>query len=192
MAMNIFDEIVNDEMNKTYTQNGLKPIYAVSKNAGIVIIGQAPGLKVQNTGIMWNDVSGERLREWMGIDNDIFYTSGLISVIPMDFYYPGKGKSGDLPPRKGIAEKWHSRLLQEMPNVKLVILVGLYAQKYYLHLSYQDTLTQTVKSFKKYLPKYFPIVHPSPRNNIWITKNQWFEESVIPYLQKNVKQTLDY
>lgn len=110
--MSIFDEIKADPMNKAYTEKGWDPIFNAPKTAKIVIIGQAPGLKVQNSGIMWNDESGDRLREWLGVSKEEFYDSGDIGVIPMDFYYPGKAKSGDMPPRKGIAEKWHPALLK--------------------------------------------------------------------------------
>ncbi|CUR63168.1 MULTISPECIES: uracil-DNA glycosylase family protein [Leuconostoc] len=188
--MTIFEEIVNDKMNFEFTSRGLKPIYHAPTSAKIVIIGQAPGLRVQNSGIMWHDASGDRLREWMGISKDVFYNSGKIGVIPMDFYYPGKAKSGDLPPRKGIADKWHSRLLKQMPNIQMTILVGSYAQKYYLKLNSQAKITTVIKDYQKYLPNYFPIVHPSPRNNIWLKKNPWFEQKVVPDLQKMISQII--
>lgn len=188
--MSIFDEIEQDPANKQFTQLGLKPIYNAPTNARIVIIGQAPGLRVQNTGIMWNDASGDRLREWLGVDKDVFYNSGMIGVIPMDFYYPGKSKSGDLPPRKGIADKWHPRLLNQMADVKLIILVGSYSQKYYLNLRGSDKITDVIKNYQNYLPNYFPIVHPSPRNNIWLKKNRWFEKEVVPNLKKIVAKIL--
>ncbi|WP_294975993.1 uracil-DNA glycosylase family protein [uncultured Leuconostoc sp.] len=188
--MTIFDEIINDKINFEFTSRGLKPIYHAPASAKIVIIGQAPGLRVQNSGIMWHDASGDRLREWMGISKDVFYNSGKIGVIPMDFYYPGKAKSGDLPPRKGIADKWHSRLLKQMPNIQMIILVGSYAQKYYLKLNSQAKITTVIKDYQKYLPDYFPIVHPSPRNNIWLKRNPWFEEEVVPDLKKIISQII--
>lgn len=186
----IFKEIMDDEENKTYTDKGIEPLYAASKTAKIVIVGQAPGIIAQETKIYWNDRSGIRLREWLDVDNDTFYNSGLFGIIPMDFYYPGKGKSGDLPPRNGFADKWHQKILKTMPNVELIILVGQYAQKHYLGKESKKTLTETVRSFEEYLPNYFPLVHPSPRNQIWMKKNSWFQDQVIPTLQKRVAEIL--
>lgn len=186
----IFKEIMDDEENKTYTDKGIEPLYAAPKTAKIVIVGQAPGIIAQETKIYWNDRSGIRLREWLDVDNDTFCNSGLFGIIPMDFYYPGKGKSGDLPPRNGFADKWHQKILKTMPNVELIILVGQYAQKHYLGKESKKTLTETVRSFEEYLPNYFPLVHPSPRNQIWIKKNSWFQDQVIPTLQKRVAEIL--
>ncbi|PNY19572.1 uracil-DNA glycosylase family protein [Streptococcus parauberis] len=186
----IFKEIMDDEENKTYTDKGIEPLYAAPKTAKIVIVGQAPGIIAQETKIYWNDRSGIRLREWLDVDNDTFYNSGLFGIIPMDFYYPGKGKSGDLPPRNGFADKWHQKILKTMPNVELIILVGQYAQKHYLGKESKKTLTETVRSFEEYLPNYFPLVHPSPRNQIWMKKNSWFQNQVIPTLQKRVAEIL--
>ena len=138
----------------------------------------------------WNDKSGDRLREWMGVDYDTFYHSGYFAAIPMDFYFPGHGKSGDLPPRKGFAEKWHQQILELLPDLELTILIGQYAQKYYLHQKGTVKLTDTVKHYQDYLPEYFPLVHPSPRNQIWLVKNPWFAEQVIPDLQANVQQII--
>ncbi|MBS9337225.1 uracil-DNA glycosylase family protein [Fructobacillus parabroussonetiae] len=188
--MTIHDEIKADPMNQDYTKKGWDPIFIAPKTAKIVIIGQAPGLKVQESGIMWNDASGDRLREWLGVSKEEFYDSGDIGVIPMDFYYPGKAKSGDEPPRKGIAEKWHPRLLDRMADRQLTILVGSYAQKYYLHLKSSAKITDTIKNYEEYWPTYFPIVHPSPRNNIWLAKNPWYEKEVVPALQKRVRDIL--
>lgn len=189
--MAILDDIMADQMNSELTAKGWRPIFKTPVSAKIVIIGQAPGIRVQNTGIMWNDASGDRLRQWLGVSHDEFYNSGNFGVIPMDFYYPGKGKSGDIPPRKGVAEKWHPQLLEQMPNIELIILVGAYAQKYYLNLPSRFKITDVVKNYKAYLPLYFPIVHPSPRNNIWLAKNTWFEENVIPDLQQKVFNVLE-
>ena len=188
--MSIIDDIAADQMNMEFTKKGLRPIFHVSKKAKLVIIGQAPGLRVQNSGIMWDDASGDRLREWIGVGKDTFNNSGKIGVIPMDFYYPGKGKWGDLPPRRGVANKWHPKLLELMPDVQLIILVGSYAQKYYLNLGYQSKITDVIKNYKNYLPLYFPIVHPSPRNNIWIKKNPWFEQEVVPELKEIISKIL--
>lgn len=182
--------IMVDPQNQVYTERGIEPLFAAPKSARINIVGQAPGIKAQETRLYWNDKSGDRLREWMGVDYDTFYHSGYFAAIPMDFYFPGHGKSGDLPPRKGFAEKWHQQILELLPDLELTILIGQYAQKYYLHQKGTVKLTDTVKHYQDYLPEYFPLVHPSPRNQIWLAKNPWFAEQVIPALQANVQQII--
>ena len=184
-------DIMADEQNVAYTEQGIRPLFTVPKTARINIVGQAPGIRAQESGLYWNDPSGDNLRKWLGVDRETFYESGLFAVVPMDFYFPGKGKSGDLAPRKGFADKWHKRTLALAPNIELHILVGSYAQRYYLHQKSSAKLTDTVKHYKDYLPEFFPLVHPSPRNNIWQRKNPWFEEEVIPDLQKRVKAILE-
>lgn len=184
-------EIMADSDNKKYTDEGIEPLFSTPNTAKILIVGQAPGIKAQESKIFFNDKSGVKLREWMGIDDEIFYKSGLIGVVPMDFYYPGKGKSGDLPPRKNFAKKWHSKVLELMPNLELIVLVGKYAQDYYLGNDKKQNLTETVYNYKQYLPRYFPIVHPSPLNFRWHNKNSWFIEEVVPELQKRVKEILE-
>ena len=192
--MNSFEqlkqEIMADSDNRKYTDVGIEPLFSAPNTAKILIIGQAPGIKAQESKIFFNDKSGVKLREWMGIDDEIFYKSGLIGVVPMDFYYPGKGKSGDLPPRKNFAKKWHAKVLELMPNLELIVLVGKYAQDYYLGNNKKQNLTETVYNYKQYLPRYFPIVHPSPLNFRWHNKNSWFIQEVVPDLQKRVKEIL--
>ena len=183
-------DIMADEQNAAYTEQGTRPLFTVPKTARINIVGQAPGIRAQESGLYWNDPSGDNLRKWLGVDREIFYESGLFAVVPMDFYFPGKGKSGDLAPRKGFADKWHKRALDLAPNIELHILVGSYAQRYYLQQKSSAKLTETVKHYKDYLPEFFPLVHPSPRNNIWQRKNPWFEQEVIPDLQKRVREIL--
>ena len=182
--------IMVDPQNQVYTERGIEPLFAAPKSARINIVGQAPGIKAQETRLYWNDKSGDRLREWMGVDYDTFYHSGYFAAIPMDFYFPGHGKSGDLPPRKGFAEKWHQPILDLLPDLELTVLIGQYAQKYYLHQKGTVKLTDTVKHYQDYLPEYFPLVHPSPRNQIWLAKNPWFAEQVIPDLQANVQKII--
>ena len=182
--------IMADSQNQAYTERGIEPLFTAPKTARINIVGQAPGIKAQETRLYWNDKSGDRLREWMGVDYDTFYHSGYFAAIPMDFYFPGHGKSGDLPPRKGFAEKWHQSILELLPDLELTVLIGQYAQKYYLHQKGTVKLTDTVKHYQDYLPEYFPLVHPSPRNQIWLPKNPWFAEQVIPDLQANVQQII--
>ena len=164
------------------------PIVRPSTKARILIIGQAPGTKVHETSISWNDASGNKLREWMGIDREIFYDQQKVAIMPMGFCYPGKGKSGDLPPRPECAPQWHTALLTLMPQIELTLLIGMYAQKYYLHSERKTNLTETVKAWKDYAPRYLPMPHPSPRNKLWLKKNAWFEADVVPLLKKQVKQ----
>lgn len=170
---------------------GPNPVVEVQKSSKILIIGQAPGTKVHASGIPWDDASGKRLREWMGVDRETFYDASKIAIVPMGFCYPGRGKGGDLPPRKECAPLWHQRLLDYMPHLQLTLLIGQYAQKYYLKERRKKTLTETVQSFHEYLPNFFPLVHPSPRNQIWLKKNPWFEKEVVPKLKKQVKGIWD-
>lgn len=186
----IFEAIKADPQNKKYTKDGIEPLYSVHKEAKICIIGQAPGIRAQESRLFWNDPSGDRLRDWLGIDRTTFYESNKISILPLDFYFPGKGKSGDLPPRAGFVQKWHKALLEEMPEIELFILVGSYAIKYYLNLKSSAKTTEVIRDFEAYLPKYFPLVHPSPRNNIWLAKNPWFEPELLPELKKRVAQLM--
>lgn len=188
--MPFFNEIMQDPENAEYTSKGWHPIYEVNAHAKILIVGQAPGKRVQDTEIMWNDPSGDRLRNWMGISRDTFYNSGEIAVLPMDFYYPGKAKSGDVPPRKDVAKRWHQRMIDFMPDIELTILIGSYSQKHYLDVPKSAKITDLIRNYHDFLPKYFPIVHPSPRNNIWLAKNPWFEQDVVPELQNRVREIL--
>lgn len=169
---------------------GPNPVLSVHKDSKILIIGQAPGLKVHESGTPWNDRSGEELRRWLGVSDEQFYNPKMFGLMPMGFCYPGKGKSGDLPPRKECAPAWHSLLLKELKQVQLTILIGTYSQQHYLGELQKPSLTETVKSFQEYLPLYLPLVHPSPRNRIWQKKNPWFEKEVIPALQLTVQKVL--
>ena len=186
----IAEEIRKDPENASFTKRGIDPLFFAGPECRIMIVGQAPGRVAEESGIVWNDRSGDRLREWMGIDRETFYNSGKLAIVPMDFYFPGTGKSGDLPPRKDFADKWHPRLLELMPDLKLTILVGSYATKRYLKLKSSASLTQVVKDYRDYLPEFFPLVHPSPRNQIWMKKNPWFDQTVIPDLQELVAQIM--
>ena len=169
-----------------YLIDGVNPIVSASSESKIIIIGQAPGRIVHHTGILWNDKSGDNLRKWMGVSKEQFYDTNIFALMPMGFCFPGSGKSGDLPPRKECAPLYHQPLLNFMPKVKLILLVGQYAQNYYLQSEVKATLTETFKNFESYLPKYLPLPHPSPRNNIWQAKNPWYEELVLPYLKMAV------
>ena len=186
----LYEQIMADPMNADYTDQGWQPVYSASPYSRIVIVGQAPGRVAQESGKPWNDVSGQNLRQWLNVTEEQFYDPRLFALMPMDFYYPGKGKHGDLPPRREFAEKWHSRLLDRMTEVKLTILVGVYAQKFYLAGQAKRDLTETVASYREYLPKYFPLVHPSPLNFRWRKRNPWFAGEVIPALQRVVQEVL--
>lgn len=190
MSLNdIISQIENDSRNYEYTKRNIPPILQVNSKAKVLIIGQAPGKKVEESLIPFNDKSGDTLISWMGIDRDTFY-SDKIAILPMDFYYPGKGKTGDLPPRKFIANEYHESILNELKNIELTILIGKYSMDYYLKGQMKKNLTETVRCFDEYLPRYFPIVHPSPLNFRWQAKNPWFIENIVPVLQKTVKNIL--
>lgn len=185
----IYQEIVNDEMNSGYKKSGYKPLYSVSEKSKIILIGQAPGIKAQESGIIWHDISGDRFRSWLGVSEEEFYNNELFGIMPMDFFFPGSGPTGDLPPRKEFTKKYHPLLLKEMKNVQLIVLVGKYALDFYLHDKKKNT-TQIIADYQSYLPKYFPLVHPSPRNFRWHKKNPWFLKEVVPSLQKEVRKIL--
>ena len=190
MSLNdIISQIENDSRNYEYTKRNIPPILQVNSKAKVLIIGQAPGKKVEESLIPFNDKSGDILISWMGIDRDTFY-SDKIAILPMDFYYPGKGKTGDLPPRKFIANEYHESILNELKNIELTILIGKYSMDYYLKGQMKKNLTETVRCFDEYLPRYFPIVHPSPLNFRWQAKNPWFVQDVVPMLKKTVNKIL--
>ena len=163
---------------------GPRPVVRASTSARMLIIGQAPGTRVHETGIPWNDPSGDRLRDWLGLDRDAFYDEERIAIMPMGFCYPGVDRNGgDKPPRRECAPLWHGRLLELMPSVDLTLLVGMYAQRRYLGRRRKPTLTETVKAWRDYLPAYLPLPHPSWRNTAWLRKNPWFETDIVPFLR---------
>ncbi|MEK9628357.1 MAG: uracil-DNA glycosylase family protein [Nitrospinota bacterium] len=167
-----------------------KPVFSFSQKSKILVVGQAPGTRVHESGIPWNDPSGDRLREWMQVSREQFYDTKYFSIVPMAFCYPGKGKSGDLPPRPECAENWMQPILDKIPKIKLILLIGQYSQGWFLKDQKKSTLTDTVKNWKMYLPNYFVLPHPSPRNNIWLKKNPWFEKQLVPKLRKKVKELI--
>ena len=171
-------------------EHGVRPVVSIDKKSKIIIIGQAPGSRVHLSGIPWDDKSGENLRNWLDMDDETFYDRRIVGIIPMGFCYPGKGKSGDLPPRKECAPQWHQKIFDEMKEVELTLLIGKYAQDYYLGKNAKKNLTETVMHYKEYLPKYFVLPHPSPRNNIWRKKHPWFKAEVLPELKRVVKDIL--
>ena len=170
--------------------HGPRPVLRASPTARLLIAGQAPGTRVHATGIPWNDPSGERLRDWMQLDAERFYDESLVAIVPMGFCYPGKGTSGDLPPRRECAAQWHGKLIPMMPNVELVLAVGQYAQAYFLGDARKSTLTETVRAFESYLPRVLPLPHPSPRNQGWFKHNAWFAAECLPILRQRIARIL--
>jgi len=163
---------------------GPRPVLQVHAAARLRIVGQAPGRKVHDTGIPWNDSSGDRLRNWLGLTREQFYDPRKVAIIPMGFCYPGKADSGDNPPRPECAPRWHEKLNAHLPNVALTLLIGRYAHDHYLGSRRKATLGETVKAWKEYLPQgYLPLAHPSPRNQPWLAKNPWFEEELVGELR---------
>ena len=186
----IFRAIIDDPDNSEFRAKGWEPVYSAGPGARIAVIGQAPGRKAQESGVPWNDASGKKLFDWLGVTEEQFRDLELFALLPMDFYYPGKGTSGDLPPRRGFAERWHPQLLKLMPDIRLTLLVGGYAQAYYLHGRAEKNLTDTVRAFENYLPGVIPLVHPSPLNFRWQAKNGWFATDLLPVLRERVAAAL--
>lgn len=167
-----------------------KPILQIDPQAKILIVGQAPGRKAHEAGIPFDDASGDRLREWMGISREQFYDPKCVAILPMGFCFPGTGKSGDLPPRPECAPAWRDRLLSHLQDIELTLVIGQYAQNYHLH-DKRSSLTETVCAWKTYWPKIVPLPHPSPRNNIWLNRNPWFQAELLPKLRQRVSEVLD-
>ena len=165
---------------------GPRPVLRAAAGARILIVGQAPGTRVHATGIPWNDASGERLRAWMGVADEVFYDESRIAIIPMGFCYPGRGKGGDLPPRRECAELWLGRLLAELPAIRLTLLVGQHAQRHFLGPRRRESLAATVRAWHDYAPRYLPLPHPSPRNQPWLRKHPWFERQILPVLRGRI------
>jgi uracil-DNA glycosylase len=169
---------------------GPNPVLRVHADARLLIVGQAPGTKVHATGIPWNDPSGDRLRSWLALDRDTFYDVRRIAILPTGLCYPGRGPSGDLPPRAECAPEWHPPILARLPRIELVLLVGSYAQAFYLAARRRATLTDTVRAWREYAPRFVPLPHPSPRNTLWLRRNPWFEAEVVPALRSRVQALL--
>ncbi len=166
-----------------------KPILQVNPKARLLIVGQAPGRKAHESGKPFDDASGNRLREWMGVNRELFYCSDLIAIIPMGFCFPGTGKAGDLPPRSECAHTWRSRLMAQLPSLETTLVIGQYAQNYHLEKKYQ-TVTEAVNHWRNSWPKLVPLPHPSPRNNLWLKRNPWFEEKLVPVLKKRISSII--
>ena len=195
----LLTQVRNCQICASELVDGVRPIVQIHPQAKILIIGQAPGRKVHLSGIPFDDASGDRLRQWLGISREVFYDAKQVAIMPMGFCFPGsyqtsaagvkKGLSGDKPPRKECAPKWHDLLLQQLVNVELVLLVGQYAQQYYLP-NKPKTLTETVRQWHMFGPRFIPLPHPSPLNNIWLSRNRWFETQLLSDIQQRVANAL--
>lgn len=186
----LLTEVRSCRICEAHLPNAPRPVLRASPTASLLIVGQAPGRRVQESGIPWNDPSGDLLRKWLLLTREDFYDEHRIAIIPVGFCYPGTGDSGDLPPRPECAPHWHPRLRALLPAIRLTLLVGSYAQAYYLGARRKKTLAQTVRARSEYLPEFFPLPHPSPRNRRWMKNNAWFERDVLPELRKRVKACL--
>ncbi len=169
--------------------HGVRPVLQIHPQARVLIAGQAPGRKVHESGVPFDDASGERLREWMGVPREVFYDPKQVAILPMGFCFPGSKKSGDLPPRPECAPAWRQKLLARLPNLEITLVIGQYAQKYHLPEK-PASLTATVKCWRTYWPTVVPMPHPSPRNNLWIRRNPWFETEVLPSLRARLSKVL--
>ena len=182
-------EVRDCRLCENVLKDGVRPVLQVHAESRILIAGQAPGRRVHSSGVPFDDPSGDRLREWLGVDRSAFYDPRQFAILPMGFCFPGTGQSGDLPPRPECAEAWRDALLQKLSSIRLRLIVGRYAARWHLP-SATGNLTQTVRDWKTFRPASLPLPHPSPRNNLWLKKNPWFEAELLPYLRRRVAQIL--
>lgn len=192
--MTTFAQLHQQILNCTLCEEQLpltpNPLIQIHPKARVLIAGQAPGLKAHNKSKLFADKSGERLMQWMGVNEDTFYDEEKIAIVPMAFCYPGRGESGDNPPSKVCPRQWRSKIHKKLKNIQLTLVIGQYAQAWYLPEK-PKTLTETVKQWREQPENFFPLPHPSPRNNIWLSKNPWFEKKVIPELQSKIQSILE-
>ncbi len=187
----LLDEVRSCRICESALRCGPRPVLRARTTARILIVGQAPGRRVHETGVPWNDPSGDRLRGWLDLSREEFYDDAKIAIIPMGYCFPGENpRGGDLPPRKECAERWLSDLLRHLKKLRLTLLIGQYAQRHYLGGQVKKTLTETVRAWKEYRPRYIPLPHPSWRNTAWLKRNPWLEAEVIPYLRTRVEELL--
>ncbi len=170
--------------------HGVRPVLQLHPQARVLVAGQAPGRKVHESGVPFDDASGDRLREWMGVTREVFYDAKQIAILPMGFCYPGTGKSGDLRPRPECAPAWRAQLLGHLRHLEVILVIGQYAQAYHMNKE-QSSLTDTVRAWRSYWPRLIPLPHPSPRNNLWLARNPWFEKELLPMLRRRVSEALE-
>ena len=170
--------------------HGVRPVLQIHPQARVLIAGQAPGRKVHESGVPFDDASGMRLREWMGVTREVFYDAKQLAIVPMGFCFPGTGKSGDLPPRPECASAWRDQLLGHLCQLEVTLVIGQYAQAYHINEE-RSSLTETVRHWQTYWPNMIPLPHPSPRNNIWLNRNPWFEQELLPMLRRRVSEALE-
>jgi uracil-DNA glycosylase len=186
-AARLLEEVRACRLCAAHLPLGPRPVLQLHPRATLLIAGQAPGSKVHASGVPFQDASGDRLRDWMGVDAELFYDATRVAILPMGFCYPGTGPSGDIAPRPECAAAWRARLMATLVNVKLTLVIGQYAQAWHLGERQQTTLTATVQAWRGYWPRSLPLPHPSPRNNIWLKRNAWFEADVLPRLRRRVR-----
>lgn len=189
--MSLQAEIAACRICADHLPHGVRPVVSFSATARLLIIGQAPGSKVHDSGIPWDDASGDRLREWTGLTKEQMYDPALVALVPMGFCYPGKASGGDKPPRPECAPQWHERVLEQLPENRLTLLVGAYAQAHYLPHARKLSMTDRVRAFREYLPDVFPLPHPAWRSTIWMRKHPWFETEVLPELRRRINGVID-
>ncbi len=185
----LLEEVRSCRRCEQHLPEGPRPVFQLQASARILVAGQAPGRKVHQSGVPFDDASGDRLRSWLGVDRDTFYDASKIAILPMGFCYPGTGKSGDLPPRPECADAWREPLLKKLRKLELTLVIGQYAMAYHLPQA-RGNLTETTMAWRDYFPGLLPLPHPSPRNNLWLRRNPWFEAEVIPALQQRVTDLL--
>jgi uracil-DNA glycosylase len=187
----LLNEIRSCRICEKHLPHGVRPVLHVSETARLFIVGQAPGLRVHESGMSFNDRSGDRLREWMGIDRETFYDESKIGIAAMAFCFPGYDAHGhDRPPRPECAKTWRTRLFAALPEMPLTLLVGRHAQLWHLGSRARPTLTETVQAWREYAPRYVPLPHPSWRNTGWLKKHSWFEQELLPSLRARIAQAL--
>ena len=188
--MTLQSEIQSCRLCAAFLPHGVRPVVSFSASARLLIIGQAPGSKVHESGIPWDDRSGDRLREWTGLTKAQMYDPERVALVPMGFCYPGKASGGDKPPRRECAPQWHEPVLDVLPDDRVTLLVGTYAQSYYLASTRKLSMTERVRRYRDFLPDFFPLPHPAWRSTIWMRQNPWFETDVLPELRKTVARRL--
>jgi len=187
----LLQEVRDCTVCAAYLPHPPRPVVRMAATARLLIIGQAPGRRVHESGIPWNDPSGQRLREWLQLAPEAFYDTARVAILPMGLCYPGTVDCADLPPRRECAPLWHPRLVPQLTRVRLTLLVGSYAQAFYLGARRKRGLTETVQAYREYLPRYLPLPHPSWRNSGWLKRHPWFEEELLPELRQRVRATMD-